>query len=153
MWNHRTMPAGASGGLAHIQIWSKVEVFQKGRTIDPIRGLWVVRTLFLNQNGRYWILRGHPYKTSARFYPFMTPPPTSHVQGGREADWKRAMSGRKRRRLGWEREKDWKRPGSREIEKKIGAGERERQGKERKREKTTERKRQTRVGEKGREKR
>ena len=38
------------------------------------------------------------------------------------------MSGRKRRRLGWEREKDRKRPGSREIEKKIGAGERKRQG-------------------------
>ena len=83
----------------------------------------------------------------------MIPPPTSHVQGGREADWKRAMSGRKRRRLGWEREKDRKRPGSREIEKKIGAGERERDRARRERERTTERKRQTRVGEKGREER
>ena len=54
------------------------------------------------------------------------------------------MNGRKRRRLGWEIEKIRKRPGSREIDKKIGVGERER---------TTERKRETRVGEKGREKR
>ena len=71
----------------------------------------------------------------------MTPPPTSHVQGGREADWKRAMSGRKRRRLGWEREKDRKRPGSREIEKKIGAGERERDWARRERERERQRER------------
>ena len=29
------MVAVGSGGLGHIQIWSKAEIFQKGRMIDP----------------------------------------------------------------------------------------------------------------------